>query len=54
MNSGKLSPRSNFRQFAIATVECAKDLFGESDAKIVKKSWMQVGVMEGKSESEKP
>jgi Zn-dependent metalloprotease len=45
MRSGTLGPNCTFTQFANATVETAKELYGVDAAKIVRKSWEEVGVV---------
>ncbi|WAO85763.1 Hypothetical protein NCS54_00301100 [Fusarium falciforme] len=50
MKSGKVPSKCTFKQFADVTVDCAKDLYGESAAKKVKKAWNDVGVTEKDSE----
>ncbi|KAF5653226.1 hypothetical protein F25303_2516 [Fusarium sp. NRRL 25303] len=49
LRSGKIPPKSTFKQFANATVDCAKELFGSADAEKVKKAWLGVGVDNGVS-----
>lgn len=44
MKSGKVPSKCTFKQFADVTADCAKDLYGESAAKKVKKAWNDVGV----------
>ncbi|KAL6352781.1 hypothetical protein LRP88_13254 [Fusarium phalaenopsidis] len=44
MKSGKVPSKCTFKQFADVTVDSAKDLYGESAAKKVKKAWNDVGV----------
>ncbi|KAF5977047.1 extracellular metallo ase [Fusarium coicis] len=46
LRSGKIPPKSTFKQFATATVDCAQELYGSADAKKVKKAWLDVGVLE--------
>ena len=41
----RIAPRCNFIQFADATVEAAKELFGDDDAKTVRAAWNEVGVV---------
>ncbi|KAL7932676.1 hypothetical protein V8C35DRAFT_322888 [Trichoderma chlorosporum] len=43
MRTRKVSENSTFLQFADATVEVAKNSFGESEAKAVRKAWDDVG-----------
>ncbi|OAQ74047.1 peptidase M4, thermolysin [Pochonia chlamydosporia 170] len=44
MNSGKIPARCSFKQFADVTVDCAEEEFGEDAARIVRDSWLKVGV----------
>jgi Zn-dependent metalloprotease len=44
LNSGQIPARCNFQQFADATVDSAKEEFGDEVAKIVRKAWTDVGV----------
>ncbi|KAF4340390.1 extracellular metallo ase [Fusarium beomiforme] len=46
LRSGKIPPRTTFKQFATATVDCAQELYGSFAAKKVKKAWQDVGVVD--------
>ncbi|KAF9776957.1 hypothetical protein IL306_004788, partial [Fusarium sp. DS 682] len=46
LRSGKIPPRSMFKQFATATIDCAQELYGSSAAKKIKKAWQDVGVVD--------
>lgn len=45
VTSHQISANCTFIQFADVTVEMAKELFGDSDAKTVRKAWIDVGVV---------
>lgn len=44
MTTHRIAPKCNFIQFADATVEVAKEQFGDNDAKTVRAAWNEVGV----------
>ena len=44
MRSGRVPPKSTFKQFADVTIDIAEDLFGKDAKKIMKEAWEKVGV----------
>ncbi|EKJ70162.1 hypothetical protein FPSE_09688 [Fusarium pseudograminearum CS3096] len=46
MRSGKIKPRCTFKEFADVTMDCAKELFDDKTAKVIKKAWADVGVLD--------
>lgn len=44
MKSGRVPARCTFQQFADATTDTAKELFGDEAAKKIRKAWEDVGV----------
>lgn len=50
MNSGKIPPKCDFKEFAKATVEIARELHGKEGAQKVRKAWKDVGVLDNDDE----
>ncbi|GKU18643.1 protealysin [Fusarium langsethiae] len=46
MRSGKIEPRCTFKGFADVTIHCANELFDDKTAKVIKKAWVDVGVLD--------
>ncbi|KAL6923210.1 hypothetical protein FSST1_000484 [Fusarium sambucinum] len=46
MRSGKIEPKCTFKEFADVTIDCANELFDDKTAKVIKKAWADVGVLD--------